>query len=120
VAHASLLRASGQTSGVEIDARVATGASDDPDGGVAGGAVLRRYAHAIVAEPGDLDAARVACVEALGATATCQAAAVVASFDGINRVADATGIGVDAEMYERGADSIIESLDLERIRGDRA
>ena len=120
MAHAGLLRASGKTSGAEIDVRVATGTAADPDGGVPGGAVLRRYAKAIVAERADLDAARVACFEALGAVATAQAASVVASFDGINRVADATGIGVDREMYESGANSIIETLDLERIRGDRA
>ena len=119
VAHASLLRASGQQSGTQIDVRLATGAAEDPDGGVPHGAALRRFAAAIVRERGDLDAARQACVAALGPSATAQAAAVVASFDGINRVADATGIGVDPEIYAGGGSSIVEELGLESIRGDR-
>jgi len=100
--------------------RVATGAAGDPDGGVPGGAALRRFANAIVVERADLEAARRACVEQLGANATSQAAAVVASFDAINRVADATGIGVDEQIYARGGQGVIEELDLEQIRGDRA
>ena len=120
VSHAGLLRASGKTSGTAVDVRIATGTSDDPDGGVAEGRLLRRLAEALVREREDLDAARTACLERLGEGGTVHAVAVIASFDGINRVADATGIGVDREMYESGANSIIETLDLERIRGDRA
>ncbi len=44
--------------------------------------------------------------------ATVQAASVVASFSGINRVADATGIRIDPENTNKGSDEIIEALGL--------
>jgi hypothetical protein len=119
VSHASLLRASGKTSGTPVDARIATGTSADPDGGVAGGAVLRRLAKALVLEREKLPAARSACLERLGEGATVHAVAVIASFDGINRVADATGIRLDPETWAGDGESIVEELELEALRRAR-
>jgi hypothetical protein len=84
------------------------------------GAHLRRYAVAIL-DPGfDIDAARQLCLEVMGESATAQAASIVASFDGINRVADATGIRLDAESMTAGASEIIEALEIERLVEARA
>ena len=105
---------------LETDLQVVQGRSRDPDGGVPHGATLRRFAEAVVTGNGDLAAKRAAVVEAVGAGPAAHAAGVIASFDAINRVADATGIGVDAEIYAGGGSSIVEELGLESIRGDRA
>lgn len=99
--------------------RVATGQSDDADGGVIHGAVLRRYAIAILDPREDLIGARKAAIDTLGAEATAQAASIVASFDGINRVADATGIRLDPEVEARGSDSIIKALEVESLGAAR-
>jgi len=44
----------------------------------------------------------------------------VASFDGINRVADATGIRLDPESAKSGAQTIIEDLGLKELGAARA
>lgn len=88
-----------------------TGTAAAPDGGVAHGALLRRFASAVVRNDPDLPAARQACLETLGERRTVHAAQVVASFDAINRVADATGIEVDDEMRGAG-DPIVAELEL--------
>lgn len=100
--------------------RIATGTSDDPDGGVENGALLKAYAEAILDRSKDLQSAREACVAAMNADATVQAASIVASFDGINRVADATGIRLDPESARNGADATIEALGYEELGAARA
>jgi len=89
---------------------MATGQAETEDGGITSGGILRRYAQAILDPEADVETARSACVAALGEDATAQAASIVASFDGINRVADATGIRLDPETAERGGDRIIQEL----------
>jgi hypothetical protein len=113
VAHANLLRVSGLAEGRSFDVRVADGTSDDPSGGVEHGAVLRRFARAILADRDDLDAARAACIEAVGPEGAAHAAGVVASFDGINRVADGTGIRLDEEMLRAGGVEVAQALGLD-------
>lgn len=106
-----LLRASSE----QVDVQVVRGASEDPDGGVAHGAALRAFAEALITGRGDLPAARDALVTAVGPGPAAHAAGVAASFDAINRVADATGIALDATS-EQVAGDLIETLDLERLR----
>jgi hypothetical protein len=120
VSHAGLLRASGIQEGTEIDVRIATGEAADKDGGVPNGEILRRYAEAILDRSQDVAKARAACIERLGDDATVQAASIVASFDGINRVADATGIRLDPETAQGGAEKIIRDLGLEELGAARA
>lgn len=112
MAHANLLRVSGLAEGDALDVRVANGSAEEDDGGVAHGAVLRRFAQAILVDREDLEAAREACIAAVGVDGAALAAGVVASFDGINRVADGTGIRIDAEMWNAGGDAVADALGL--------
>lgn len=115
VSHVGLLRASGKQAGIEIDTRMIIGEAADPDGGIPHGAALRRFATAVIKDHDDLDAARQALLDALGEKRTVQAAAIVADFDAINRVADATGIELDELTAHHDAD-LIENLGFERMR----
>lgn len=90
--------------------RVVVGASEEADGGVEHGALLRRLAMAILGE-GDLDAARAGARQTLGDRKTVHACQVVAAFDGINRVADVAGIRTDEEMADRATETVT-TLDL--------
>jgi len=99
---------------------MATGQAETPDGGIPHGGVLRRYAEAILDRGVDPAEARGACVDALGGEATVQAASIVASFDGINRVADATGIRLDPETESSGGQEIVQELGLEALGAARA
>ena len=84
------------------------------------GGLLRAFTTAILDPAIDVEQARQACIDALGVDATIQAASIVASFDGINRVADATGIRLDEESEKRGAQAIIQALELEALGAARA
>ncbi len=59
---------------------------------------------ALGAEAETLDQARIALVGALGAEAMVDAAAVIGGFDGITKIADATGIPLEAPKAEQTAD----------------
>ena len=72
--------------------------------GVPAAAELIALADAAIAGGGaELDRAREAVVKRLGADAMIDAAAVIAGFDGITRVADATGIPLEPS---RAADTV--------------
>ena len=88
--------------------------------GVPSGLLLRRYAEAVFSDDRDLVATRDDLIEAIGIDATVQAASIVASFDGINRVADATGIRLDPETEGRGAESLVVTLGLETLGAARS
>jgi hypothetical protein len=98
---------------------MATGEASSEDGGIVHGGILRRYVEATLNPESDVVAARAACVDVLGEEATAQAASIIASFDGINRVADATGIRLDPETAQRGGDEIIEVLGYEELGAAR-
>ncbi|MDJ0866250.1 MAG: hypothetical protein QNK03_09095 [Myxococcota bacterium] len=117
-AHTGLLRESSRSQATGLDVRVVIGESDDADGGLPDGAALRRFAMAVLGDSADeLAAARAALVDAVGPERAGQAARIVASFDGINRVADATGIRLDAEV-EASAGDLIEELRFAEVRTD--
>ena len=90
--------------------RVVVGDSEEADGGIEHGALLRNLAMAILGD-GDLDAARETARQTLGDRKTVHACQVVAAFDGINRVADVAGIRTDDEMTER-ATQTVTTLDI--------
>lgn len=104
---------------------MATGEADSVDGGITHGGLLRRFAEAILARPPAsqsdeaLEKVRSECIATLGVDATVQAASIVASFDAINRVADATGIRLDPETAEGGGNQIIRELGYEELGAAR-
>ena len=110
-----LLRESSEHAGLETDLQVVRGRAEDPDGGVPHGALLRRFAEAVLADADDLAASRDALIGAVGPAPAAHAAGVIASFDAINRVADSTGIDLDVPSQARAGD-LIESLGLEAMR----
>ena len=99
-----LLRASGVTHGKDYDLDAVTGGGQG-DAGVSHGPLLVEFAEAVLGE----DDARLARVRetlnaALGPAGLVDAAGVVGLFNAIDRVADATGIPLEAEKAEQSAD----------------
>jgi hypothetical protein len=94
------LRASGKAT--DRDYRL-EGVMEGSEVGVDHTADLLAFADAAVGGPADaLAAARARLAAALGAPAMIDAAAVIAVFDGITRIADATGIPLEEQ---KAADS---------------
>lgn len=102
--HSMLLRESSERAELDADLQIVRGEAANPDGGIPNGAALRRFAEALVTGSPELAAARSALCEAVGPERAAHAAAVVACFDGINRVADATGIKLDGVVETRAGD----------------
>jgi hypothetical protein len=96
-------------------------ADDAADGasGVPHEAELLGFAEAVVRGDGLAVAeTRGRLVEAIGPEAALDAAAVVAAFHVVTRIADATGIPLDRDMYERSAE-LRAQMGLERLEPDR-
>src|SRR5262249_42163424 len=98
--HAQLLRASSQHKGEGYDLGAVVGAATG-DCGIPRGDLLVDFAEAVLGgDEASLARARMRLTEALGTDALVDAAAVVANFNAIDRIADATGIPIDAERVE--------------------
>ncbi len=98
-----MLRASGKTTGTDYDLTATVG--DSKDGGVEHGAVLIEFSEAVLdTDEARLAAARATVQEAVGDAGFVDAAAIVSTFDAIDRVADATGMPLSDEILERSAD----------------
>ncbi len=95
-----LLRASGELSGETVDLRAVTrGAAGDGAVGVPHARELTAFAESLVAgSEEELAAAREALGAAMGPAALVDAAAVAANFQRMVRIADATGIPLDAPL----------------------
>ena len=99
-----LLRASGVTHNRTYDLNAVTGAAQD-DGGVPHGRLLVEFAEAVLGVDEEaLARARAALHSAIGSPGLADAAGVVGLFNAIDRVADATGIPLEAEKLEASAD----------------
>lgn len=96
-----LLRGSGEHAGETYADRAAIDA--EADSGVPAGRLLLAYAEAAVADASDLDARRDAVRAALGEAATVDAAAVIAIFQAVVKIADATGIPLEDKKAEISA-----------------
>ncbi|MGF1596298.1 MAG: hypothetical protein ACFCVK_05110 [Acidimicrobiales bacterium] len=83
---------------------------------MAHGDLLVAFAEAVVTRAHDLIEVRAELVARVGPAAAGQAAATVAAFSGLVRVADGTGIPVDEGMAAASAD-IRHDLALDRFGG---
>ncbi|MBM44755.1 MAG: hypothetical protein CL458_00730 [Acidimicrobiaceae bacterium] len=94
-----MLRASSEalSSEVNID-RLEAGAQ------VTNGDLLVRYAESAVRGDSDLPSVRKEVELAVGTHGLIEAAATVSAFEGLNRLADATGIQLDAGLADESAD----------------
>ena len=88
----------------DYDLNAVTGAARD-DGGVRHGRLVVAFAEAVIGEDeAALTDARAALSGATGPAGLVDAAAVVGLFNAIDRVADATGIPLEAEKAAASAD----------------
>ena len=92
-----LLRASGESTGNHYDVKSVS--IDGTPSGVEHGETLSRFAEAALGDDSfALEAARTALRDARGPEAVVDAAAVIATFSKMDRIADATGIPLDGPL----------------------
>lgn len=106
---------SGEANGLTVDLEAAVDRDHVGDAGVPAGAALLAFANAVELG-GDIDGARAVLEDAIGAEATMQAAATIAVFNGLVRVADGTGIQLDDGVFTVSADAR-ERLGINRYAG---
>src|SRR5262249_1762369 len=100
-----MLRASIEAKRGEVDLSAVTEGADDDSVGVAHAAQLSAFAEAALRGDGaTLARARDALRAAAGAAALVDAAAVIGNFERMTRIADATGIPLDAPSVLASAD----------------
>jgi hypothetical protein len=117
VSHLSLLRASGEFTNTPYE----LGAVMQGDGfvGVAAGDDLIAFAGAAVQrDDGAILRNRKSIIHALGMAAMLDAAAVIGGFDGITRIADATGIPLEPKKANETAD-FRARLAIDRFQGEK-
>jgi hypothetical protein len=89
------------------------------DTGVPHAALLLTFAEASISfDRTSIGPARAALLEAIGEAGVTDAAAVVAGFNGITRIADASGIPLDAEPLARSADWR-QALGIDAFAGEK-
>lgn len=98
-----LLRESSKALGAPADLEAAL---TDPssDAGVPHGRVLKAFARAVLLEPDRLDERSAKVCSAVGQEGWLEAVSTVAAFEGLVRVADATGIELDDQVYASSVD----------------
>lgn len=99
-----LLGASGEANGLDVDLDVVMDSTRSGDAGVPAGAELLAFASAANQRSADLGSARAALRAAVGDEGLLEAAATIAAFNGLVRVADGTGIQLDPSMLTSTAD----------------
>ena len=106
---------SGEANGLGIDLTAALARDHVGDVGVPAGAELLAFTNAVELG-GDIDSARAALADVIGVEATLQAAATIAIFNGLVRVADGTGIQLDDGVFSASVDER-ELLGINRFAG---
>ena len=98
-----MLRESSKASGEDYDLTVLTGAGGD--GNISDGSLLVEFAEAILGGDDDrLSRSRAKVQTTMGDAALVDAAAIVATFNAIDRIADATGIPIEEANIESTAE----------------
>lgn len=100
----SLLRASSEAAGLSLDIDATLDSTSKSDAGVPHGRRLLRFATAAQTESADLAEARSELERAVGSDGLVEAAATIAIFNGLVRVADGTGIQLDDGVLSDSAD----------------
>ncbi len=107
---------SGEANGLTIDLDGALDADQIGDVGVPASPELLAFTNAVELGRADIDETRAALAAVIGDEATTEAAAIIAIFNGLVRVADGTGIQLDDGVFNASiADR--ESLDINRFAG---
>jgi hypothetical protein len=108
-----MLRASGQVNAADVDLGLVNGARAS-DGGVTHGAQLLAFTEAVIRNDDSLAQERARLRSVLSPEAFIDACAVICAFNVVDRIADATGIPLDAMMVEMSAD-VRRQLNLARF-----
>ena len=90
--------------GSHVDLEAITKGAGDEVAGVAFGAELIAYADAVVARSTDVPETRDAVHKSMGDAGVVDAAAVIANFQRMVRIADGTGIAIDGPLDVLSAD----------------
>lgn len=99
----------------ELDPSVVVTSDERADSGVEHGQALRRFSMATLrSDQAALPEARRAVADALGEEAVSDAAAITAYFNGMNRIADATGTEINPEITP--PDAVLDHLPAARRR----
>jgi hypothetical protein len=107
-----MLRVSSQMTGTEVDVAAVNGGVD-ADAGVEHGASLLAFTEALMrGEPAALERQRLRAV--LSPEGFVDVAAVIGSFNVVDRIADATGIPLDTAMLAM-SEGVRAQLDLSRF-----
>ena len=102
--------------GLTIDLEGAVARDFVGDVGVPASAELLGFANAVQLGDRDIDTARHALAAVIGDEAMVEAAAIVAIFNGLVRVADGTGIELDGGVFAASVE-LRESLGLDSFAG---
>jgi len=103
LAHSQMLRASAEVTTTPLDPRSITDRSVDPL--LPAGIVLLDFVDAVLTgDESERTAARISVADALGPTGLVDACGVVANFEMMNRIADATGMPVGKGTLKRTAE----------------
>jgi len=111
-----LLRASGENAGLDVDLAVAMDPTKPGDAGVPMGEELLAFASAANQRAEEYAKARDALAVVAGSEGVLEAAATVAVFNGLVRVADGTGIQLDPVILTNSAETRDE-LGLDEFGG---
>ncbi|MFT4569746.1 MAG: hypothetical protein ACI8TX_003037 [Hyphomicrobiaceae bacterium] len=110
-----LLRASGELSGTEVNIDVVVEPDAAGNSGVPAATELIAFVDAALrGSTEELEQARVTLRDTVGDAGLIDAAATVGNFERMNRIADATGIALDAPVRAMSAD-LIEQLGSRRF-----
>lgn len=85
--------------------------SQHGDGGVASGALLLRFVEAVLSDASNLPEVRTEVVATLGGDVMADASGVIATFEMMNRVANATGTPLDEGLVAQ-TEGVRSQLDL--------